>query len=84
MGQRRKIEIFSASCRVCRQAEVMVRRVAGARHDIEVRLMHRTHVANRAAELGIRSVPAVLVDGQLVACCADRGVDEAMLRSALS
>jgi glutaredoxin 3 len=84
MAHRKKIEIYSAGCRVCRQAEVMVRRIAGANHDVEVRLMHRVHVANRASELGIRSVPAVVVDGQLAACCVDRGVDEEVLRSALA
>ncbi len=39
-------------------------------------------VSQRAKSLGIRSVPAVVVDGTLAACCAGRGPDEAALRSA--
>jgi hypothetical protein len=36
----------------------------------------------RAKSLGIRSVPAVVIDGTLAACCAGRGPDEATLRAA--
>jgi len=32
--------------------------------------------------LGIRSVPAVVIDGKLADCCAGRGVDETVLRAA--
>jgi hypothetical protein len=46
--------------------------------------MHQDHVAARARQHGIRSVPSVVVDGHLAACCAGRGVDEAILRSAIT
>jgi hypothetical protein len=36
----------------------------------------------RAKSLGIHSVPAVVIDGTLAACCAGRGPDEATLRAA--
>ncbi|MCI0621793.1 MAG: thioredoxin family protein, partial [Acidobacteria bacterium] len=35
-----------------------------------------------AKGLGIRSVPAVVIDGKLADCCTGRGPDEAALRSA--
>jgi len=38
--------------------------------------------AEVAKGLGIRSIPAVVIDGKLAACCAGRGVDEAVLRAA--
>ena len=38
-------------------------------------------VASRARSLGIRSLPAVVIDGKLAGCCADRGPDEAALRA---
>ena len=44
--------------------------------------MHRPEVAARAEHYGVRSVPAVAVDGKLADCCAGRGVDEAALRAA--
>jgi len=39
-------------------------------------------VASRAKSLGIRSVPAVVIDGKLAGCCAGRGPDEATLKAA--
>jgi glutaredoxin 3 len=39
-------------------------------------------LAERAKHLGIRSVPAVAVDGKLAGCCARRGPDEHALRAA--
>jgi hypothetical protein len=44
--------------------------------------MRSAEVAARAKKLGIRSVPAVLIDGELADCCAGRGPDEATLRAA--
>ena len=39
-------------------------------------------VASSARQLGVRSVPAVAVNGRLAECCAGRGPDEASLRAA--
>jgi predicted thioredoxin/glutaredoxin len=44
--------------------------------------MMDTQVARRAKELGISSVPAVVIDGKLAACCAGRGVDIGVLKNA--
>ena len=44
--------------------------------------MHDAQVAERAKGMGIRTVPAVVVDGKLAACCAEAGPDEATLRAA--
>ncbi len=44
--------------------------------------MNDPAVATRAKGLGIRSVPAVVVDGKPADCCAGRGPNEATLRAA--
>jgi len=44
--------------------------------------MKDPEVTGRANSLGIRSVPAVVIDGKLADCCAGRGPDEATLRAA--
>jgi hypothetical protein len=49
---------------------------------IQVLDMKDEAVARRARELGIRSVPAVVVNGKIADCCAGRGLDEATLREA--
>jgi hypothetical protein len=84
MAQRKKIEVFSAGCHICQEAVAAVRRIAGSDHDVEVLDMHQAHVAVQARQHGIRSVPSVVVDGHLAACCAGRGVDEAILRPAIA
>jgi len=82
-GQRRKIEIFTAGCATCNETVDLVKRIAGSNHDIEIHDMHQAHVATRAKQHGIRSLPSVVVDGKLAGCCAGRGPEEAILREAI-
>ena len=81
---RKKIEVFSAGCGACTGTIEMLKRIAGNSHEIVVHDMHNSDVAKRAKELGVRSVPAVVVDGKLAGCCAGRGPDEGVLRAALA
>jgi hypothetical protein len=46
-------------------------------------LAGRKEAARRASEYGIRSLPAVVIDGKLASCCAGRGVEERVLQEAL-
>ena len=82
MVTKRKIEVFSAGCAVCNDAIAMVRRVAGPSCEVIVRNMMDSRVLMRAKELGIRSVPAVVIDGKLADCCSGGGVEEQVLRAA--
>ena len=77
------IEIFSAGCATCQSTIDMVKKVAGTEHDVQVRDMQELDVANQASKYGVRSVPAVVIDGKLAGCCAERGPDERILREAL-
>lgn len=78
----RKIEIFGASCSVCEDLVEQVRDAACQSCDIQVLDMKVTDIQKRAAALGIKSVPAVVIDGTLADCCTRRGVDLNVLRSA--
>lgn len=40
--------------------------------------MHQEAIASRAAQHGVKSVPAVVINGKLAGCCAGRGVEEQM------
>jgi len=53
--------------------------LAGTEHDIEIRDMHDAAVAVAARGHGIRSLPAVVIDGRLADCCSGRGPDEMTL-----
>jgi glutaredoxin len=79
---KRMIEIFSAGCPACQETVELVNRIACPSCDVTVLDMRNTDVARRAKSLGIRSVPAVVINGTLADCCAGRGVDEATLRAA--
>lgn len=81
MNAKRKIEIFSAGCPVCEETIKLVQSIACPSCEIVVLDMNRIDVAKRARQLGMRSVPAVAIDGQLADCCAGRGPDEVRLRA---
>ena len=82
MTTQRTIEVFSAGCSACDDAITMVNTIACPSCYVSVLDMNDPAVASRAKELGIRSVPAVVIDGKLADCCAGRGPDEATLRAA--
>jgi glutaredoxin 3 len=82
MNSTRVIEIFSAGCPACEETVTLINRIACPSCDVTVLDMHNPDVARRAKSLGIRSVPAVVINGTLADCCAGRGVDEATLRAA--
>jgi predicted DsbA family dithiol-disulfide isomerase len=58
-------------------------RIVDSSHDVVIVDTHRPDVASRAEKYGIRTVPAVVIDGKLAQCCAGRGCDEQVLRAAL-
>lgn len=78
----RKVEIFSAGCATCEEAIELVRSIACSSCDIEVLDMQDKAIAERAKTLGIRSIPAVAIDGKLADCCASRGLDIEKLKAA--
>ena len=78
----RKIEVFSAGCPACDEVIDLVNKVACPSCEIIVLDMRDAKVAARAKSLGVRSVPAVAIDGALAGCCAGRGPDESVLRAA--
>ncbi len=79
---KRQIEVFSAGCGACKETIDLINQIACPSCEITVHDMHDAGVAKRAKALGIRSVPAVAVDGKLADCCAGRGPTEASLRQA--
>jgi glutaredoxin 3 len=82
MAAKRKVEVFSAGCPACNDAIALVRQTACPSCEVSVLDMNDANVARRAKGLGVRSVPAVVIDGKLADCCGGRGPDEATLRAA--
>ncbi len=82
MATKRKVEVFSAGCPACQDVVALVQRVACPSCDVSVLDMNDPNISSRAKSLGVRSVPAVVIDGTLADCCTGRGPDEATLRTA--
>ncbi len=82
MATSRKIEVFSAGCAVCEDTVALINRIACPSCEVQILDMHQPEIAKQARRYGIRSVPAVVVDGKLADCCAGRGPDESQLRAA--
>ncbi|HLG16963.1 MAG TPA: thioredoxin family protein [Blastocatellia bacterium] len=82
MKKKRKIEIFSAGCAVCEKTIELVKKLACKSCDIAVLDMRQKRVATKAKKYGVQSLPAIAINGKLAGCCAGRGVDENVLRTA--
>ena len=80
--KQRVIEVFTAGCPACQETIDLVNRMACPSCDVSILDMNDASVAGRAKKLGIRSIPAVAIDGRLAGCCAGRGPDQSSLRSA--
>jgi glutaredoxin len=81
MDSKRKVEVFSAGCALCQEVIDVVKREVSSSQVIVHNMMDARSLA-RAEELGIRSVPAVVIDGKL-ASNAGGGVDIQALKSEL-
>lgn len=83
MAATKKVEIFSAGCSACKETIEMVKRLASS-HEVVIHDMNKSDIASKAKQYGVRSVPAVVIDGKLASCCAGRGAEEHVLRAALA
>lgn len=82
MAQKRRIEIFSAGCPVCDETVRRIEALACPSCDVKVLNMRDAATARRARTLGVRSLPAIAIDGKLSGCCEGRGPNEAVLHAA--
>ncbi len=82
MTDKRKIEVFSAGCPACESAIELVKSLSCPSCEVTVLDMNDKEVATRASHLGVNSVPAVAIDGELASCCHASGPDRATLEAA--
>ena len=82
MTEKRCVEIFSAGCSVCQDTIQLVSRLACDSCEVQVLDMHDAAVSARAASLGIKQVPTVVIDGVLADCCSSGGPDGETLKNA--
>lgn len=78
---KRIVEIFTAGCPICEPAVEMVNALVCQDCEVTVHDLHASGM-EQAAEYGVKTVPAVVVDGQIVSCCDNRGPNIEELRAA--
>lgn len=79
---KRKVEVFSAGCGLCDDAVALVNKLACGSCEVVVQDMRKPEAAAEAKRYGVKSVPAVVVNGALASCCAGGGIKESSLRAA--
>ena len=78
---KRQVEVFTAGCPVCEPTVQLVQEMACSDCEVTVYDLSKQG-AEKIKEYGITTVPAVVVDGRLAACCQDSGPNEEQLRAA--
>lgn len=86
MADKRKVEVFTAGCPVCDPAVKMVRELACPSCDIHVHDLNKGCETDEcrveAEKYGLKTVPAVMVNGKVISCCDNEGLQEDELRAA--
>jgi glutaredoxin len=82
MSNKRTVEVFSAGCPACEPTVQLVKSIACPSCDVQVLDMNQPAVAAKAKQYGVKTVPAVVIDGKLASCCAGSGPNEQTLRAA--
>ena len=90
---KRQVEVFTAGCPVCEPAVRLVEEMACPDCEVTVHDLRPPEgsaftdspgpaAADNAAEYGITTIPAVVVDGRLVSCCQNSGPNREELAAA--
>ena len=77
MMAKKQIQVFTAGCPVCRPVVDMVKEIAAPGSEVTIHTLggaaEDLEGENLVARYGIRTVPAVVVDGELLSCCRNAG-----------
>ncbi len=75
---KRRVEIFTAGCPVCTPVVEMVKEVAGESCEIITYNLiddfDNQDVMDKLANYGVKRIPAIAVNGQLLSCCTDNEI----------
>lgn len=78
MNIKRNVEVFIAGCPVCEETVEMVNRIACPSCEVTILDMNLPEVARKARETGVKTVPAVAVNGELLDCCVGGPAEDAL------
>lgn len=78
---KRQVELFTAGCPICEPTIQLVQELACPDCEVTVHDL-RDEGADKTRQYGIATVPAVVVDGRVAACCDRSGPDREQLLAA--
>jgi len=83
--KKRNVEVFTAGCPVCDPTVKMVKELACLSCDVKVHDLNKGYETDEcwmeARTYNLKTVPAVVVDGKLVACCENPGPNREDLKA---
>lgn len=86
MTKTRKVEVFTAGCFICAEAVKTIQDIVCSNCDVTVYDLSNKcateECVDKAKKYGIRSLPALVVDGRLADCCRSRGIDVSVVKAA--
>lgn len=84
--EKRKVEVFTAGCPVCEPVVEMVKSLACDSCEVTVYNLSEScdtkACLTKVQEYRITSLPAVVVNGELLSCCSGSGVSREQILSA--
>ncbi len=86
MENKRIVEVFTAGCGICESTVELVKQMSCPSCEVIVYDLSKPcdtkECIQKARQYGVKSLPAVAVNGILLNCCQNRGVSEVELRNA--
>lgn len=83
---KRLIEVFTAGCSVCEGTVQLVKDLACSNCKVVVYDLNKKCDTNeceaKAKAYGVKSIPAVAINGKLVECCSNGGINIDALKAA--
>ena len=69
MSVKRKVEVFTAGCAVCKGVVEMVNELACPNCDVAIYNLNRNEGVDEAETYGVTALPSVVVNSELLECC---------------
>lgn len=83
---KKKVEVFTAGCSVCSPVVELIKTNASESCEVIIydliEQCESKECLSKVQEYGIKSIPAVAIDGRLLSCCKGSGISREELVSA--
>jgi len=82
MTEKRRVEVFTASCPVCEGLVKLVNELACLNCDVTIYNLNKNEGVDEAKAYGVNALPTVAVNGELLECCKRGPITKEDLKAA--